>query len=164
MGIFNMMIVIPMLIFGVTLPLFYQSWLGGDPRNVLTLCGVLMLLAAVSVYSVRARNARGLPLGAAAASLIPFPLLFSRGFMTITPAHWSADALAGIAAQDDARMPIFGPADVVPILPTHDLWTCGRSPMPMAAPPFSADGAGGSSWRRRASTIPSCGMTPRASA
>ncbi|GAA3247666.1 hypothetical protein GCM10020258_48990 [Sphingomonas yabuuchiae] len=65
MGIFNMMIVIPMLIFGVTLPLFYQSWLGGDPRNVLTLCGVLMLLAAVSVYTVRARNAQGLPLGAA---------------------------------------------------------------------------------------------------
>jgi maltose/moltooligosaccharide transporter len=65
MGIFNMMIVIPMLIFGVTLPLFYQSWLGGDPRNVLTLCGVLMLAAAVSVYSVRARNPQGLPLGAA---------------------------------------------------------------------------------------------------
>ncbi|WP_294237475.1 MFS transporter [uncultured Sphingomonas sp.] len=65
MGIFNMMIVIPMLIFGVTLPLFYQSWLAGDPRNVLTLCGVLMLLAAISVYSVRTRNAQGLPLGAA---------------------------------------------------------------------------------------------------
>ena len=58
MGIFNMMIVIPMLIFGVTLPLFYQSWLGGDPRNVLILCGVLMLLAAVSVFSVRSKQPR----------------------------------------------------------------------------------------------------------
>jgi maltose/moltooligosaccharide transporter len=65
MGIFNMMIVIPMLIFGVTLPLFYQSWLGGDPRNVLTLCGVLMLFAAASVYWVRARGPQGVPLGAA---------------------------------------------------------------------------------------------------
>jgi len=42
--------------------------------------------------------------------------------MTITPAHWSAEALAGIAAQDDARLPVFTAADVVPILPDHDLW------------------------------------------
>ncbi|MET4896638.1 glycoside hydrolase family 68 protein [Sphingomonadaceae bacterium jetA1] len=42
--------------------------------------------------------------------------------MTLTPAHWSADALAGIAAQADARLPILTAADVVPILPGHDLW------------------------------------------
>ena len=38
------------------------------------------------------------------------------------PAHWSADALAGIAAQADARLPVFTAQDVVPILPDHDLW------------------------------------------
>ena len=38
------------------------------------------------------------------------------------PAHWSADALAGIAAQADARLPVFTAQDVVPLLPDHDLW------------------------------------------
>ena len=39
MGIFNMMIVIPMLINAATLPLIYDRWLGGDARNVLMLAG-----------------------------------------------------------------------------------------------------------------------------
>ena len=64
MGIFNMMIVIPMILFAVTLPLYYQPLLGGDPRHVLTLAGVLMLCAAVAVWTVRARDAKGLSLGA----------------------------------------------------------------------------------------------------
>jgi maltose/moltooligosaccharide transporter len=53
MGIFNMMIVIPMLINAATLPLIYDSWLGGDARNVLMLAGVLLVCAAVAVLRVR---------------------------------------------------------------------------------------------------------------
>jgi maltose/moltooligosaccharide transporter len=64
MGIFNMMIVIPMLLLAATLPFIYQPLLDGDPRNVLSLCGVLMFAAAAAVWSVRTRNAQGLPLGA----------------------------------------------------------------------------------------------------
>lgn len=56
MGIFNMMIVIPMLLFTVTVPIFYGSLLGGDARNVLSLCGVLMFLAALAVWSARDRR------------------------------------------------------------------------------------------------------------
>ena len=52
MGIFNMMIVIPMILFAITLPLYYEPLLNGDPRNVLRLAGVLMFLAAVSVLRV----------------------------------------------------------------------------------------------------------------
>ncbi|WP_165831007.1 MFS transporter [Sphingomonas pokkalii] len=55
MGIFNMMIVIPMLLFTVTLPIVYGPLLGGDARNVLSLCGVLMFCAAVAVWSIRDR-------------------------------------------------------------------------------------------------------------
>ncbi|MDI4632892.1 MFS transporter [Pelomonas sp. V22] len=53
MGIFNMFIVIPMLIQMLTLPLIYQSWLGGDPAQVIRLAGSLLLLAAVAVLRVR---------------------------------------------------------------------------------------------------------------
>lgn len=53
MGIFNMFIVIPMLIQGVTLPLFYKSVLGGQPDNVIRLAGVLLLCAAVAVLFVK---------------------------------------------------------------------------------------------------------------
>lgn len=56
MGIFNMMIVIPMLLFTVTLPLAYQPLLGGDARNVLSLCGVLLFCAAAAVWTVRERS------------------------------------------------------------------------------------------------------------
>lgn len=67
MGIFNMMIVIPMLLFAATMPFAYQPLLGGDPRHVLSLCGVLMFAAAAAVFSVRERNAASLPVGATAA-------------------------------------------------------------------------------------------------
>jgi maltose/moltooligosaccharide transporter len=69
MGIFNMMIVLPMLLFALTLPLIYGGEpvkvfglfslptvvdvLHGDPRNVLTLSGVMLLAASSSVLWVR---------------------------------------------------------------------------------------------------------------
>ena len=53
MGIFNMFIVIPMLIQSVTLPLYYQRWLGGDARNVILLAGTLLIAAAVATLFVR---------------------------------------------------------------------------------------------------------------
>ncbi len=52
MGIFNMFIVIPMLIQMVTLPLYYNTLLGGQPDNVIRLAGVLLLCAAVAVLRV----------------------------------------------------------------------------------------------------------------
>ena len=54
MGIFNMFIVIPMLIQTLTMPLFYEPLLGSDPRNVLLLGGVLMLVGAVTTMFVDA--------------------------------------------------------------------------------------------------------------
>jgi maltose/moltooligosaccharide transporter len=53
MGIFNMFIVIPMLIQGFTLPLYYKSLLGGDARNVVVLGGVLLIAAAIAVMFVK---------------------------------------------------------------------------------------------------------------
>ena len=44
MGIFNMMIVIPMLINAATCPCYYDPVLGGDARNVLMFAGVLLVL------------------------------------------------------------------------------------------------------------------------
>lgn len=64
MGIFNMMIVIPMLLIAATLPFYYGPLMHGDPRNVLTLCGILMFCAAAAVWTVRERNGEGLPVGA----------------------------------------------------------------------------------------------------
>jgi maltose/moltooligosaccharide transporter len=55
MGIFNMFIVIPMLIQMVTLPLVYQSLLGGQPDNVIRLAGTLLACAAVAVLFVDTR-------------------------------------------------------------------------------------------------------------
>jgi maltose/moltooligosaccharide transporter len=53
MGIFNMFIVIPMLIQGLTLPLVYHSLLGGQPDNVIRLAGALLACAAVAVMFVK---------------------------------------------------------------------------------------------------------------
>jgi len=49
MGIFNMMIVTPMLLNAVTMPLYFDNLLAGDPRRVLMLCGGLMVAAALCV-------------------------------------------------------------------------------------------------------------------
>ena len=54
MGIFNMFIVIPMLFQTLTMPLYYDSLLGGDPRNVLYLGGALMILGALATLLVDA--------------------------------------------------------------------------------------------------------------
>ena len=56
MGIFNMFIVIPMLIQMVTLPLIYNSLLGGQPDNVIRLAGTLLACAAVAVMFVDTRT------------------------------------------------------------------------------------------------------------
>jgi maltose/moltooligosaccharide transporter len=53
MGIFNMFIVIPMIIQIFTLPLYYHSWLGGNPENVIRLAGALLVCAAFAVRLVR---------------------------------------------------------------------------------------------------------------
>lgn len=57
MGIFNMFIVIPMLIQMLTLPLFYDSLLGGRPEQVIRLAGALLAAAAVAVLLVKSRPA-----------------------------------------------------------------------------------------------------------
>ncbi|MCR9179140.1 MAG: MFS transporter [Erythrobacteraceae bacterium] len=54
MGIFNLFIVIPMLIQTLTMPLIYRPLLGGDPRNVLMLGGVLMMAGALATLLVDA--------------------------------------------------------------------------------------------------------------
>ena len=48
MGIFNMFIVIPMFIQIITLPLYYKSWLDGNPENVIRLAGALLLFASLA--------------------------------------------------------------------------------------------------------------------
>lgn len=53
MGIFNMMIVIPMLLNAATFPFYYKPWLGGDARNALVLAGVLLICAAFAVLRVK---------------------------------------------------------------------------------------------------------------
>lgn len=53
MGIFNMMIVIPMLINGLTFPLIYGPLLSGDSRNAITFAGVLLFCAALTMIWVK---------------------------------------------------------------------------------------------------------------
>ncbi len=64
MGIFNMMIVIPMLLFAIVMSTLdlgvvklglgvYENLLGNDPRNMLSVCGICLILAAASVMWVR---------------------------------------------------------------------------------------------------------------
>jgi maltose/moltooligosaccharide transporter len=53
MGIFNMMIVIPMLINGVTFGLLYNELLGGDSRNAISFAGILLICAAVTMIWVK---------------------------------------------------------------------------------------------------------------
>lgn len=62
MGIFNMFIVIPMMIQIFTLPLFYQTWLRGNPENVIRLAGTLLLLAAIAVLFVTVNRRNGEPI------------------------------------------------------------------------------------------------------
>ncbi|MBS0255106.1 MAG: MFS transporter [Proteobacteria bacterium] len=52
MGIFNMMIVVPMLIAGFTFGWLYDHLLGSDPRNAIALAGALLMAAAVTMIWV----------------------------------------------------------------------------------------------------------------
>jgi maltose/moltooligosaccharide transporter len=56
MGIFNMMIVIPMLLIAATLPFYYEPLMGDDPRNVITMAGIMLVIAAVCVLWVREKR------------------------------------------------------------------------------------------------------------
>ncbi|MEO0031692.1 MAG: hypothetical protein RIS94_1450 [Pseudomonadota bacterium] len=78
MGIFNMMIVIPMLIFAIAMSKLdlgvfslgfglYERVLGNDPRQMLTLCGAMLVCGALSVLWVREGRAAALRLHEAAA-------------------------------------------------------------------------------------------------
>ena len=53
MGIFNMFICVPMLIFAGTMSFAYEPLLGGDARNVLRVSGICMLLAAFAVWRIK---------------------------------------------------------------------------------------------------------------
>ncbi len=53
MGIFNMFIVIPMLLETLIVPLIYQPLLGGDPRNLLLMTGIMMVMAGAATLLVR---------------------------------------------------------------------------------------------------------------
>lgn len=57
MGIFNGFICVPQFIGMLTVPIFYKTLLGDDPRNALVLAGVCMLLAAGSCFLVKEQQA-----------------------------------------------------------------------------------------------------------
>ena len=56
MGIFNMFIVIPMLLQNLTMPLYYESWLGNNPAHAIQLAGILLILASVSIYLIKPKK------------------------------------------------------------------------------------------------------------
>ena len=58
MGIFNMMIVLPMLLQTITLPLYYKSLLAGDPRNVIVMAGILLIIAACLMSRVKVERTK----------------------------------------------------------------------------------------------------------
>ncbi len=53
MGLFNVMICAPMILFAFTMKLMFNSVFGGDPRNILTFGGVLMVCAAIAILRVK---------------------------------------------------------------------------------------------------------------
>jgi maltose/moltooligosaccharide transporter len=53
MGIFNMFITAPMLLFAATMKFMYEPLFGGDARNVIMFAGVCLVLAAISVLFVK---------------------------------------------------------------------------------------------------------------
>jgi maltose/moltooligosaccharide transporter len=61
MGIFNMMIVIPMLINGLTFGWLYKHVLNEDPRNALMFGGVLLLCAAITMIWVKDKQSAPIP-------------------------------------------------------------------------------------------------------
>jgi maltose/moltooligosaccharide transporter len=59
MGLFNVMICAPMILYAVSMRFMYEPVWGGDPRHVLMLSGVLMLMAAAAVSRIRIDQAPG---------------------------------------------------------------------------------------------------------
>ncbi|HRD79509.1 MAG TPA: MFS transporter [Saprospiraceae bacterium] len=55
MGIFNGFICIPQFINMATVPLYYKTLLGNDPRNALVLAGICLLLAGASNFLIKER-------------------------------------------------------------------------------------------------------------
>ncbi len=53
MGIFNGFICVPQFIGMLTVPIYYKTILGDDPRNALVLAGICMLFAAASCFLVQ---------------------------------------------------------------------------------------------------------------
>ncbi|MFZ1561656.1 MAG: MFS transporter [Saprospiraceae bacterium] len=53
MGIINMMIVIPMIIQTLTFGFVLEHFLGDDPRNAITIAGVLLLIAALATLYIK---------------------------------------------------------------------------------------------------------------
>ncbi|HKS10332.1 MAG TPA: MFS transporter [Pyrinomonadaceae bacterium] len=53
MGVFNLFIVIPQIVMSLIVPNIFNNVLGGDPRNVVVLGGISLLIAAVTVLIVR---------------------------------------------------------------------------------------------------------------
>ena len=55
MGVFNMFIVLPMIIQMLTLPLFYDTLLGSDPRHVIQLAGCFLGIAALLTLRINTK-------------------------------------------------------------------------------------------------------------
>ncbi|HEX6719856.1 MAG TPA: MFS transporter [Pyrinomonadaceae bacterium] len=53
MGVFNLFIVIPQIVMSLIVPRIYNNVLGGDPRNVVVLGGISLLISAATVLLVR---------------------------------------------------------------------------------------------------------------
>ena len=53
MGVFNLFIVIPQIVMSLIVPNIFNNLLGGDPRNVVVLGGISLLVAALTVLGVR---------------------------------------------------------------------------------------------------------------
>lgn len=53
MGLINAFICVPQFIGMLTVPLFYKTILGDDPRNALILCGLCLLAAAIACFWVK---------------------------------------------------------------------------------------------------------------
>lgn len=56
MGIFNMFIVVPMLLQNITMPLYYQNLLSGNPVNAIKLAGILMIFAALTTLLIKTKR------------------------------------------------------------------------------------------------------------
>lgn len=61
MGIFNMFIVIPMLLQNITMPLYYESWLGNNAVNAMKLAGLFLILGAFSTFLIKYPNSTNRP-------------------------------------------------------------------------------------------------------